>query len=86
MRILIAPNAFKGSCPAIAMAKAIEAWLKKSRLKNTCHCFPIGVGGDGTGELIIHLLNGEMVDVPVKDPLGENIHTTAGLIDNGKTL
>lgn len=84
MRILIAPNASKGSCPASAVAKPIEAGLKKSRLKNTCHCFPIGDGGDGTGELIIHHLNGEIVDVSVQDPLGENIHTTAGLINNRK--
>ena len=85
MHIVVAPNAFKNSLTAMEAARAIELGLTASRFTGTVDCFPIGDGGDGTGELIIQHLRGQVVSVPVRDPLGRNIHAGFGLIDEGMT-
>ena len=85
MHLLIAPNAFKHSLTAEEAANAIRDGLLQSKLDCTCECFPIGDGGDGTGELIIKKCGGDMVYEFVHDPLGKKIIATFGLIDQGKT-
>lgn len=85
MHLLIAPNAFKHSLTAEEAATAIRDGLLISKLDCTCECFPIGDGGDGTGELIIKKCGGDMVYEFVHDPLGKKIIATFGLIDQGKT-
>jgi glycerate kinase len=85
MRVLIAPNAFKNSLPATAVADCIREGLLQSKLRCTCDCFPVGDGGDGTADLIIQHCNGKIVNVNVRDPLGRIIKSSFGLIDNGKT-
>jgi glycerate kinase len=85
MHILIAPNAFKNALSATEVAEAIEEGLKQSPLSFTCECFPVGDGGDGTGQLIIEKRKGEIVACEVKDPLGRVISSSFGLIDAGKT-
>lgn len=85
MHILISPNAFKNSLSAAEAAKAIEKGLMNSGLSCDCTCFPIGDGGDGTGELIIQHNKGVIVQVEVHDPLGRKINSRFGLIDDGKT-
>jgi len=85
MRILIAPNAFKNSLDAAAVADAIKRGLEQSNLKCTLHCFPVGDGGDGTAELLIRHLKGKIVSAEVYDPLGRKISSSFGLIDEGGT-
>ena len=85
MHILIAPNAFKNSLSAAAAADAIKEGLMESRLSCTCECFPVGDGGDGTGELIVQHCKGVSVHAEVHDPIGRKINVSFGLIDDGKT-
>jgi glycerate kinase len=83
MHILIAPNAFKHGLNAGDAACAIEDGLKQSNLNCTSECFPIGDGGDGTGELIFERCGGIRVSGTVHDPLGRKINASFGLIDEG---
>lgn len=85
MRILIAPNAFKGSLDSQEVAEAIAHGVMESRLSCICECFPIGDGGDGTANLLIKAAKGQWVETPVRDALGRKILTHFGLIDSGKT-
>lgn len=85
MNILIAPNAFKDSLQAGAVAQAIKKGFTQSKLICTCECFPIGDGGDGTADLLIEKCNGTFVNTTVRDALGRKISTTYGLIDKGDT-
>ena len=85
MQILVAPNAFKNSLPAADAADAIKEGLIKSGLPCDCRCFPVGDGGDGTGELIIRHNQGIMIPAKVNDPLGRMTNASFGLIDNGTT-
>jgi glycerate kinase len=84
-RILIAPNAFKHSIDAEAAANAIKKGFMQSRLDCDGECFPVGDGGDGTARLIISKCHGRLVDTTVHDPFGRTLHTSFGLIDDGKT-
>lgn len=85
MHILVSPNAFKNSLAAADAAEAIKSGLLKSGVPFTCNCFPVGDGGDGTGELIIQHNKGAVIPVEVNDPLGRRITSSFGLIDDGKT-
>jgi len=85
MHILIAPNAFKNSLDAVAVADAIRVGLEQSKLVCTTTCFPIADGGDGTAGLIIEKCNGSIITKEVHDPLGRKIRSSFGLIGNGKT-
>ena len=85
MHILISPNAFKNSIDAAAAAKAIEEGLQQSRLNCITTCFPVGDGGDGTGQLLTEILKGVTITENVHDPLGSIIRASFGLIDKGQT-
>jgi glycerate kinase len=51
MKIIIAPNSFKGSLDAFQVAKAIEDGINSSRLSAECEIMPIADGGDHTLEV-----------------------------------
>ena len=85
MHILIAPNSFKNSLAADIVAEAIGRGLQQSNLVCSAALFPVGDGGDGTAELLIHHLNGKRIDSIVHDPLGRKIKASFGLIENDKT-
>lgn len=80
MHILIAPNAFKNSLTADKAAEAILRGFRRSRLRATLECRPVGDGGDGTGSLLIDTLGGERVPARARDPLGRTIETWFGLV------
>lgn len=86
MHIVIAPNAFKNSLTAEQAADAVLKGFLESNFRGTYECFPIGDGGDGTGELIVKKCQGEMERIRVQDPLGRTIESPLGFIDNRKTV
>jgi glycerate 2-kinase len=51
----------------------------------TTECFPIGDGGDGTGDLLIERLGGQRITAQARDPFGQKLSTYWGLADNGRT-
>jgi glycerate kinase len=79
MHVLIAPNAFKNSLSAEKAAAAIGRGLAQSRLAATAECFPVGDGGDGTGDLLIDRLRAQRIPAKARDPLGNVIGTYFGM-------
>lgn len=57
MKILISPNAFKGTLAALEAGKIIASELEKKYPKSEIEIHPIADGGDGTCELLGHSLN-----------------------------
>ena len=84
-RILIAPNAFKHSLSATEAALALQEGFLHSRLDCSCVCFPVGDGGDGTGELMIQTKAGQRQTASVEDPFGREITASFGLVSSGET-
>ena len=85
MKIIIAPNSFKGSLDAFKVAQSIENGLLKSNLDVECHLFPIADGGDHTLEVFQNWLGGSMNKAEVIGPLGEAVEAEWFLMDDGKT-
>ena len=80
MHVLIAPNAFKNSLTADEAAQAIRRGLARSRLVAGFEPFPVGDGGDGTGDLLLQRLGGVRISARARDPLGRVIETYFGLV------
>lgn len=85
MRILLAPNAMKGSLSASQFAYAMEEGLLMANKEFECIKHPLADGGDGTVEVLVEALNGEFVAVEVSDPLGRKINSRFGWIPATKT-
>ncbi len=85
MRIVIAPNAFKGSLTAGEAAQCIAKGLKTSQLSCTLQLIPIADGGDGTAHLISKKLSAKSMKALVHDPLGKKIEASYGWVSKSKT-
>jgi glycerate kinase len=81
-RILIAPNAFKGSLSAIEAALAIKSGLESLKLNIKCELAPIADGGDGTIDVInFYFKKSKFIECEVHDPLGRKIKSNWLLLD-----
>ena len=78
MRILIAPNAMKGSISASEFANAIGEGLLMADKGFELIKRPMADGGDGTLEILVNALGGIFVPVEVHDPLGRMIASRFG--------
>jgi len=84
MRILISPNAMKGSLSATDFADAIGEGLWMADATSEIIKRPLADGGDGTNELLISALNGIFIPVQVHDPLGRLITSRFGWLPESK--
>jgi glycerate kinase len=73
MRILIAPDKFKGSLAAAQAAEAIRRGIARARPEAECRMLPLADGGEGTAEVLCAALSGEWLSLPAHDPLGREI-------------
>src|SRR5437867_7293447 len=85
MRIVIAPNAFKGSLSALQAAEAIRDGVLAAAADADLVLVPIADGGDGTVDALIAATDGERRTLRVRGPLMDPVHADYGVIDNGKT-
>ncbi|WP_315073723.1 glycerate kinase [uncultured Clostridium sp.] len=85
MKIVIAPDSFKGSLTALEVANAIEDGLKKYDRDFVIEKVPMADGGEGTVESLVSLTDGEIITVKVKDPLMRDVKGFYGLLGDKKT-
>lgn len=69
MKILLAPDSFKDSLPALAVCEALRAGILAASPNAEVLLFPLADGGEGTVDILHWHLGGEMVTVKVHDPL-----------------
>lgn len=83
LRVLIAPDSFKGTFTAEEVATAIaEGVLAAGGEADLC---PLADGGEGTMRTLVSSSGGTTMKVEAHDPLGRPIEADFGLIDNGST-
>lgn len=71
MKIIIAPDKFKGSLTSEEVCKAIEEGIRKTRKDSPeVLCFPMADGGDGFNIVLQHYFRTEVIEVATVDPLG----------------
>lgn len=85
MRIVIAPNAFKGSLSALEAAQAIAEGVRAADSDADIVLVPIADGGDGTVDALVAATRGERRTLRVRGPLGDPVDADFGLIDGGST-
>ena len=85
MRIVVAPNAFKGSLTALEAAEAIGEGVRAAAPEADLVLVPIADGGDGTVDALVAATQGERRTQRVRGPLGELVDAGYGMIDGGST-
>jgi glycerate kinase len=70
MRILIAPDKFKGSLSAEDVCSAVVEGIRLVSHSVSVKCVPMADGGEGTSGILASLSGGRVVEVPGRDPLG----------------
>jgi glycerate kinase len=84
MRILIAPDKFKGSLDAREVAENVEKGLREALPGVKIHIMPMADGGEGTAEVICNALGGSWLKCNAHDPLGREIEARYAWIDKAK--
>jgi glycerate kinase len=73
MKIVLAPNAFKGSMSALQAAEAMEQGVRAACPAAEIRKVPVADGGDGLAEVLIDALNGQAPVFSVCGPLHEPV-------------
>ncbi|GAA5108735.1 glycerate kinase [Alloalcanivorax gelatiniphagus] len=74
-RVLLAPDKFKGSLPALGVARALADGVRRVLPDAAVECLPVADGGDGTIEAAV-ASGFERVGVVVSGPTGEPVETS----------
>jgi glycerate kinase len=82
--VLIAPDSFKGTLRATQVAAALGRGLERGGLRPPDLC-PVADGGEGTLEVLVTALGGEVVAAEVHDPLGRPLRASFALMEDGDT-
>lgn len=85
MKILLAPDKFRGSLTAAEVCKAMSEGIRKVLPDAEILPIPMADGGEGTTEILTLNAGGQMSPVLVSDPLGRVIEAQFGLSADGQT-
>jgi glycerate 2-kinase len=85
MKIVIAPDSFKGSLSAVEAANAIEKGIHKAFPGAKTLCLPVADGGEGTLDTLVASTNGQKIPVLVNGPLGQKVEAEYGILGDGIT-
>jgi len=85
MKILLAPDSFKGSATSSEVVSAMEEGIKRIIPDVEIMKAPLSDGGEGMSMILTEKLNGIIKRVEVTGPLGEKIKSYYGLIEDGNT-
>src|SRR6266446_317166 len=85
MKVVVAPNSFKGSLSATQAAAAIARGVREAMPEATVIEVPVADGGEGTAEALVTANRGTYQWVNVEGPLGDPVLASYGLIDDAMT-
>jgi glycerate 2-kinase len=85
LKVVVAPNAFKGSLSAPGAAAAMALGVRMVYPDAVIVEIPVADGGDGTVEALVSARKGVYRTVEVEGPLGDPVRAVYGLIDGGRT-
>ncbi|MBB6098751.1 glycerate kinase [Deinobacterium chartae] len=78
MKVVIAPDSFKGSLTAALAARAIERGVRAALPRAVTVLKPMADGGEGTLDALVSALGGERLHLEVQDPLGRPVRAAYG--------
>jgi glycerate 2-kinase len=86
MKIVVAPDSFKGSLRALQVGKIIQETLLKEIPDVQVELNPMADGGEGTLETLVFAAKGERFPTISSNPLMEQVNTEYGVLGDGKTV
>ena len=85
MKIVIAPQSFKGSLSAMEAARAIAKGVLAAEPEAEIALVPVADGGDGTLNALVDSSNGQVFRSVVTGPLGQAVEAQWGVMGDGQT-
>ena len=86
LRILIAPDSFKESLDASAVARALEKGLRRVLRGARIETLPMADGGEGTVAAVVRATGGRLLRRSVTGPLGDPVRAAFGLLPDGSAV
>ena len=80
MKVILAPDSFKGSLTAAEAADAMAVGVRQARPDAEIVLLPLADGGEGTVEALIRATGGQRRPAVVTGPLGERLEAAFGLL------
>ena len=85
MRVVIAPDKFKGSLTTLEAAEAMARGVSRVDPSGEIDRVPMADGGEGTVAALVAATGGSYRDVTVTGPLGDPVVASFGLLGDGRT-
>lgn len=85
MRVVVAPDSFKGSVSALGVANAMEKGILTVFPEAEVLKAPIADGGEGTVEALVEATGGQIIYEEVTGPLGDPVKAYWGILGDGET-
>jgi len=85
VRVVIAPDKFRGSLDAAEVARAMGRGVKRVQPDAEIDCIGMADGGEGFAETMVESLGGRFESVEVRGPLGHMVSARLGLVENDST-
>ena len=85
MKIVVAPDSFKGSVSALEAAQAIEQGLRRVFPEAVIEKVPMADGGEGTVQSLVDATGGHIRTHRVLAPLGNEVDAKFGILADGET-
>jgi len=85
MKIVLAPDSFKGNLTSLQVASALEKGIKRVIPNANCIKVPMADGGEGTVQSLVEATGGKFIRKRVKGPAGRPVSARYGILSDGKT-
>lgn len=85
MRVLIAPDSFKGTMSATDVAHALADGVLRACADADIDLCPVSDGGSGFARCLLEATGGQWHECPTTDPIGREIYAHIALLGDGVT-
>lgn len=85
MRIVVAPDSFKGSLSAAEVCAAVAAGARRAVPDAEVAAVPMADGGEGTLDCFLAARGGDAVEIAATDPLGRPVKARYALSGDGRS-
>ncbi len=85
MKILLAPDKFKGSLTARQVCDAMTEGIRLAHPDAEIVALPMADGGEGTAEVLTQATGGQWITVPALDPVDRPIQASYGISSDQQT-
>ncbi|MBU8906856.1 glycerate kinase [Desertibacillus haloalkaliphilus] len=85
VKVVVAPDSFKGSLTALEVAEQMKLGVKRAIPEAEVEMVPVADGGEGTMDTLVHHTYGEQKRESVEGPLGDPVEAKWGILGDKET-